>query len=52
MKQMVADIKAKTDVQVVVFGTLASYLLNDMQATGADEVGIDWKTDLMLLGKK
>ena len=48
MKQMVADIKAKTEVPVIMFGTHASHLLNDMQATGADVVGIDWKTDLML----
>ncbi len=46
MKEMVAHIKAKTNVPVVLFGTNSSHLLLDMQSTGADVIGIDWKTDL------
>lgn len=46
MQQMVTDIKAKTDVPVIMFGTNSSHLLQDMKATGADVIGIDWKTDL------
>jgi uroporphyrinogen decarboxylase len=46
MQQMVADVKAKTDVPVILFGTNSSHLLQDMKATGADVIGIDWKTDL------
>lgn len=47
MQQMVADIKSKTDVPVIMFGTNSSHLLQDMKATGADVIGIDWKTDLV-----
>jgi len=46
MQKMVAHIKAKTDVPVIMFGTNASHLLQDMKATGADVIGIDWKTDM------
>ncbi len=47
MQDMVAQVKSKTDVPVILFGTNSSHLLNDMKATGADVIGIDWKTDLM-----
>lgn len=51
MKAMVERIKAKTDVPVILFGTNSSHLLADMKATGADVIGIDWKTDLMAAWK-
>lgn len=46
MERMVASIKERTDVPVIIFGTNSSHLLHDMKATGADVVGIDWKTDV------
>lgn len=46
MERMIANIKAKTDVPVVHFGTNSQHLLLDMKASGADVVGIDWKTDM------
>lgn len=46
MKEMVTHIKSKTDVPVIMFGTNSSHLLADMKSTGADVIGIDWKTDL------
>jgi uroporphyrinogen decarboxylase len=46
MKQMVEEIKTGTDVPVVMFGTNAVHLLSDMKSTGADVIGIDWKTDM------
>lgn len=47
MQVMVEMIKAKTDVPVIMFGTNSSHLLEEMKSTGADVIGIDWKTDLM-----
>ena len=46
MQKMVEYIKGKTDVPVVLFGTNSSHLLEDMKETGADVIGIDWKTDM------
>jgi uroporphyrinogen decarboxylase len=46
MERMIANIKSKTDVPVVHFGTNSQHLLLDMKASGADVVGIDWKTDM------
>lgn len=46
MQKMVEYIKGKADVPVVIFGTNSSHLLHDLKATGADVVGIDWKTDM------
>jgi len=46
MERMIANIKAKTDVPIVHFGTNSQHLLQDMKASGADVVGIDWKTDM------
>jgi len=46
MQKMVQEIKSRTDVPVVLFGTNSSHLLQDMKATGADVIGIDWKTDM------
>lgn len=46
MQKMVEYIQSKTDVPVVLFGTNSSHLLQDMKKTGADVIGIDWKTDL------
>lgn len=46
MEKMVQYIKGKTDVPVVLFGTNSSHLLQDLKATGADVVGIDWKTNM------
>lgn len=46
MERMIAQIKEKTDVPVVHFGTNSSHLLHDMKASGADVIGIDWKTDM------
>ncbi|MAY85054.1 MAG: uroporphyrinogen decarboxylase [Flavobacteriales bacterium] len=46
MERMIANIKERTDVPVVHFGTNSQHLLLDMKASGADVVGIDWKTDM------
>jgi len=46
MKEMIASIKERTDVPVIHFGTNSSHLLLDMKASGADVIGIDWKTDM------
>jgi uroporphyrinogen decarboxylase len=46
MQKMVEEIKSATNVPVVMFGTNSSHLLQDMKATGADVIGIDWKTDM------
>ena len=46
MQKMVEYIKSKTNVPVILFGTNSSHLLQDMKATGADVIGIDWKTDM------
>ncbi len=46
MKIMIQYIKEQTDVPVILFGTNSSHLLLDMKSTGADVIGIDWKTDL------
>jgi len=46
MKIMIQHIKEQTDVPVILFGTNSSHLLQDMKSTGADVIGIDWKTDL------
>lgn len=46
MQKMVHYIKEEASVPVVLFGTNSSHLLLDMKATGADVIGIDWKTDL------
>ena len=46
MQKMIQYIKGKTSVPVILFGTNSSHLLLDMKATGADVVGIDWKTDM------
>ncbi len=46
IKEMIASIKERTDVPVVHFGTNSSHLLLDMKASGADVIGIDWKTDM------
>lgn len=48
MQKMVELLKSKTDVPVILFGTNSSHLLEDFKMTGADVVGIDWKTDLAL----
>jgi len=46
MQKMVQYIKERTSVPVILFGTNSSHLLQDLKATGADVVGIDWKTDM------
>lgn len=46
MKDMIAQIKEHTQVPVIHFGTNSSHLLQDMKASGADVIGIDWKTDM------
>lgn len=46
MFEMVQYLKSKTDVPIVLFGTNTAHLLQDFKNTGADVVGIDWKTDL------
>lgn len=46
MEKMVSSIKERTNVPVILFGTNSSHLLLDMKATGADVIGIDWKTDV------
>lgn len=46
MLEMISYLKSKTDVPVILFGTNTSHLLDDFKRTGADVVGIDWKTDL------
>lgn len=46
MKKMVETIKSRTDAPVILFGTNSEHLLQEMKATGADVIGIDWKTDL------
>lgn len=46
MQKMVEEIKSATNVPVVMFGTNSSHLLQDMKTTGADVIGIDWKTDM------
>jgi len=46
MQKMVEYIKGKTTAPVVLFGTNSSHLLQDMKATGADVIGIDWKTNM------
>lgn len=46
MERMIAQIKESTEVPVVHFGTNSAHLLQDMKASGADVVGIDWKTDM------
>jgi uroporphyrinogen decarboxylase len=52
MQKMIAYLKEKTNVPVVLFGTNSSHLLLDMKATGADVVGIDWKTDMAAAWKE
>ncbi|MBD98715.1 MAG: uroporphyrinogen decarboxylase [Verrucomicrobia bacterium] len=46
MFEMVQYLKGKTNVPIVLFGTNTAHLLQDFKRTGADVVGIDWKTDL------
>lgn len=46
MIKMVEHIKSGTNVPIILFGTNSSHLLMDMKATGADVIGIDWKTDM------
>ena len=46
MKEMVSYLKSKTDVPVILFGTNTAHLLSDFKKTGADVIGIDWKTNL------
>lgn len=52
MQKMIAYLKEKTNVPVVLFGTNSSHLLMDMKACGADVVGIDWKTDMAAAWKE
>ena len=47
MKKMVETIKSRTDAPLILFGTNSEHLLQEMKATGADVIGIDWKTDLV-----
>lgn len=44
MKSLVAAVKEHTPV--IYFGTSTAGLLEDMTATGADVVGVDWRIDL------
>lgn len=46
MQKMVHEIKACTNVPVILFGTNSAHLLSDMKETGADVIGIDWKTEM------
>lgn len=46
MLNMIKKIKTKSSVPVILFGTNTSHLLHHFKATGADVVGIDWKTNL------
>jgi uroporphyrinogen decarboxylase len=46
MTDMISSIKDRTDVPVVHFGVNSAHLLQDMKASGADVIGIDWKTDM------
>lgn len=46
MTDMISSIKQRTDVPVVHFGVNSAHLLDDMKASGADVIGIDWKTDM------
>lgn len=46
MQKMMVKLKAKTEVPIILFGTNTSHLLADFRETGADVIGIDWKTDL------
>lgn len=43
---LVQQVKANTQVPLILFGTNTAHLLSHFKATGADVVGIDWKTDL------
>lgn len=47
MLKMVHSIKEKCPVPIIVFGTNTSHLLHHFKATGADVIGIDWKTNLI-----
>lgn len=46
MQKMVHEIKACTNVPVILFGTNSAHLLSDMKETGADVIGIDWETEM------
>lgn len=46
MQEMVAYLKSKTEVPIILFGTNTAHLLSDFKKTGADVIGIDWKTNL------
>lgn len=52
MQKMVELIREKSDVPIVLFGTNSAHLLADMKTSGADVIGIDWKTDLAQAWKK
>lgn len=46
MKKMVQQVKSNTDVPVILFGVNTSHLLESFKNTGADVIGIDWKTNM------
>jgi len=46
MQKMVEGLKSRTNVPVVLFGTNTAHLLQDFKSTGAEVIGIDWKTDM------
>lgn len=52
MVKMVKLVKASTDVPVILFGVNSSHLLGLLKDTGADVVGIDWKTNLARAWKR
>ena len=52
MWKMVEKIKSGTNVPIILFGTNSSHLLGDMKATGADVIGIDWKTKMSAAWKE
>ena len=47
MHEMISYLKSKTGVPVILFGTNTAHLLGDFQKTGADVIGIDWKTNIV-----
>ncbi len=47
MNKMLEMLKAKTNVPIIMFGVNAVHLMGAMKSTGADVLGVDWKTDLM-----
>lgn len=46
LRHLIQQVKARTSVPIIYFGTDTSALLPDLATLGADVIGIDWRIDL------